>query len=150
MPDHTDAQGFPNEPDFKDGSSSFGAFYPENYVLAVFAGEATARNAAAGALGVGFSAADVIIAFGADVVAHERDIEADKSLFAKIGEQLSKLYTDESADSKALVNLAAQGAASVLVYAPEDDATTRAVECLRGFRPSVIRKYGTLAIAELT
>jgi hypothetical protein len=53
MPDHTAALAFPNEPALKDGSTSFGAFYPKCYVLAVSA--------------------------------HERDVEADKSLFPKSG-----------------------------------------------------------------
>jgi len=150
MPDNTDTPAFPNEPAFKDGSTSFGAFYPKNYVLAVFASATSARNAADGARGAGFSDDEVIVASGADVIAHERDVEADKSLFAKIGEQWSRLYTDESADAKTLLHHAAQGAAFVLVYAPEDDATTKAVECLRGFGPSIMRKYGTMAIAELS
>ena len=149
MPDNSEDQSFPNEPPFKDGASSFGAFYPKNYVLAVFAEEATAKKAADGALGVGFSRDEVIVASGADVVAHERDVEADKGILSKIGEQLSRLYTDESADSQTLVYLAGQGAAFVLVYAPEDDHTTKAAACLRGFGPTVMRKYGTLAITEL-
>ncbi len=149
MPDNTKEQPFPSEPAFKDGSTSFGTFYPKNYLLAVFANEATARNAAERVLAAGFSGDEVVVASGADVVAHERDVEAEKGLFSKLGEQWSKLYTDESADSQTLVSLAAQGAAFVLVYAPEDDHTTRAVECLRGFGPSIMRKYGTLAIAEL-
>ena len=45
MSDNSEDQSFPNEPPFKDGASSFGAFYPKNYVLAVFAEEAIAKNA---------------------------------------------------------------------------------------------------------
>lgn len=150
MSDYTEDQVSPNGPPLKDGATSFGAFYPKNYVLAVFADEATAKQAAAASLGAGFSSDHVIVASGADVVARERDVEADKGIFSRIGEQWSKLYTDESADSQTLVNLAAQGAAFVLVYAPEDDHTTKAAACLRLFGPSVMRKYGTLAISELS
>lgn len=150
MSDTPDTPAIPGEPAFKDGAVSFGAFYPKNYLLAVFADVPTARTAADHVLGEGFSADEVIVASGADVLAHERDVEAEKGLFAKIGEQLSKLYTDESADAKTLLRLAAQGAAFVLVYAPEDDQTTRAAAILRNSRPSVMRKYGTLAIAELS
>ncbi|QJR37676.1 hypothetical protein [Gemmatimonas groenlandica] len=150
MTDTPEAQAIPGEPPFKDGALSFGAFYPKNYLLAVFADGPTARTAAEHVHGQGFAADEVIVASGADVLAHERDVEAEKGLFAKLGEQLSKLYTDESADAKTLLRLAAQGAAFVLVYAPEDAQTTKAAESLRTFRPSVMRKYGTLAIAELT
>jgi len=62
---------------------------------------------------------------------------------------LSKLYTDESAASQALVKLAAGGAGFVLVHAPEEEETTTATTVLAGFKPLVMRKYGTLAIAEL-
>lgn len=150
MSDNTEDQASPNEPPLKDGASSFGAFYPKNYVLAVFSDESAARNAAKRARGAGFPDDDVIVSSGADVVAHEREVEAEKGIFSKIGEQLSKLYTDESADSQTLVNLAKNGAAFVLVYAPEDDDTTRAVAGLREFGPSIMRKYGTLAIEELS
>lgn len=150
MADNTEDQLSPAEPPLKDGASSFGAFYPKNYVLAVFADEAMAKQASDAALGAGFSSDEVIVASGADVVTRERDVEADKGIFSRIGEQWSKLYTDESADSQTLVNLAAQGAAFVLVYAPEDDHTTKATACLREFGPSVMRKYGTLAIEELS
>ncbi len=150
MSDNTDNQASPNELPFKDGASSFGAFYPKNYLLAVFADESAARNAANSVRGAGFPDDDVIVSFGADVVAHEREVEAEKGIFSKVGEQLSKLYTDESADSQTLVNLAKNGAAFVLVYAPEDDDTTRAAAGLREFGPSIMRKYGTLAIEELS
>jgi len=149
MSDNNEAQAFPDEPPFKDGASSFGVFYPKNYVLAVFADVATARNAGAGARAAGFSEDDIIVASGADVIAHEHDVESEKGMFAKIGEQLSKLYTDESAASQALVKLAAGGAGFVMIYAPEEAATTTAATALGGFGPSVMRKYGTLAIAEL-
>ena len=77
-------------------------------------------------------------------------LKLEKGIFSRIGEQLSKLYTDKSADSQTLVNLAKNGAAFVLVYAPEDDDTTRAAAGLREFGPSIMRKYGTLAIEELS
>ncbi len=149
MPEHNEAEVFPDEPPFKDGASSFGVFYPKNYVIGVFADETAARRAGDGARAAGFSEDGVIVASGADVVAHEQEVEEEQGVFAKIGEQLSKLYTDESAASQALVKLAAGGAGFVFVYAPEEQETTTAATVLAGFRPLVMRKYGTLAIAEL-
>ncbi len=149
MSDNTEEPAFPDEAPFKDSASSFGMFYPKNYVLAVFANEATARKAGDGARAAGFSDDDVIVASGAELVAREQDVAEEQGMFAKIGEQLSKLYTDESAASQALVKLAAGGAGFVFVHAPEDEETTTAATVLREFRPSVMRKYGTLAIAEL-
>ncbi len=149
MPEHNEEQSFPDEPPFKESSSSFGVFYPKNYLLAVFADEATARRAGDGLRAAGFSEDGVIVASGADVVAYEQEVEEDQGVFAKIGEQLSKLYTDESAASQALVKLAAGGAGFVLVHAPEEEETTTATTVLAGFKPLVMRKYGTLAIAEL-
>lgn len=150
MSDNTEDQIAPNEPALKDGSSSFGSFYPKNYVLAVFVEHGAAEQAASAAHAAGFAEDDVIVASGADVVAHARDAQAEQGILSKMGEMLSKLYTDESADSHTLVSLAGAGATFVLVYAPEDDDTAKAATTLRAFGPAIMRKYGTLAIAELS
>ena len=149
MSDTTDDQAFPDEPSFKDSASSFGIFYPKNYLLGVFADEATARKAGVGALAAGFPDDGIIVASGAELVAREDEVEDDKGFFAKIGEEVSKFYTDEAAKSDTLVKLAADGAGFVLIYAPEDEQTAAAATVLREFSPSLLRKYGTLAISEL-
>ncbi|MEP6766056.1 MAG: hypothetical protein ABJB66_17210 [Gemmatimonadaceae bacterium] len=138
-----------HEPPFKEGATSFGSFYPKNYVLAVFKSDADAATAGASLRAAGFANDDVIVASGKEVVAHEKEIKSEQGVFAKLGEQWSKLYTDESADANALVDFAKNGSAFVLAYAPEDNETSRAGDLLRNLHPTVLRKYGSLAITEL-
>ena len=139
-----------SEPPFKDGSSSFGSFYPKHYVLAVFNTDAEAAQAGATLHAHGFAADDVIVASGLEVLAHEQAAKAEQGIFARIGEQWSKLYTDESADAHALMDFAKRGAAFVLAYAPEEAEITKVADALRPMHPPVMRNYGTLAITELT
>jgi hypothetical protein len=148
MSENTTDQITENDPPFKDGSSSFGSFYPKNYVLAVFNTDADAAAAGDALHSAGFAADDVIVASGKDVVAHQHAVKEEQTIFARIGEQWSKLYTDESADARAMIDFAERGAAFVLAYAPEDEQTNRAVAALRTLHPPVMRKYGTLAITE--
>ena len=138
-----------HEPPFKDSASSFGSFYPTNYVLAVFEHNADAAQAGDKLRSAGFAADDVIVASGKEVVEHEKIAKSEQGIFARLGEQWSRLYTDESADANALIEFARKGAAFVLVYAPEDADTTRAGDVLRAHHPPVLRKYGKLAITEL-
>ncbi len=133
----------------KDGETSFGSFYPKNYVLAVFKTDAEAAHAGEALSAAGFSAEDVIVASGADIVEHDGAVRSQQGLLAKLGEKWSRLYTDEAADADALMAFAAQGAAFVLAYAPDDAITERARGLLRVFTPPIFRKYDALKITEL-
>ena len=133
----------------KDGEMSFGSFFPKNYVMAVFRSDAEADKAGEAITAAGFAADDIIVASGADVVEHDAELRSQKGLMAKLGEKWSRLYTDEAADADALVKLASQGAAFVLVYAPEEAETTRATEVLRPFNPPIFRKYDSMKVTEL-
>lgn len=133
----------------KDGETSFGSFFPKNYVMAVFKTDAEAARAGEALSAAGFAADDVIVASGADVVEHDAAIRSEQGLLAKLGEKWSRLYTDEAADADALVKLAASGAAFVLAYAPDEAQTTRATEVLRPFNPPIFRKYDSMKVTEL-
>lgn len=133
----------------KDGETSFGSFFPKNYVLAVFKTDAEAAQAGAALSTAGFSAEDIIVASGSDIAEHDAAVHSNQGVLAKLGDKLSRLYTDEAVDAEALMELAHQGAAFVLAYAPEEEATVRATEALRPLSPPVFRKYDTLKITEL-
>jgi hypothetical protein len=133
----------------KDGGQSFGSFFPKNYVLAVFKTDAEAAKAGEALRAAGFTEDDIIVAAGADVAAHDADVQAQQGILAKLGEKWSRLYTDEAADADALMNLARQGAAFVLAYAPDTETTERATEALKPLSPPIFRKYDTTKITEL-
>ena len=149
MSDNTADKLASHEPALKDGSQSFGSFYPKHYVLAIFDTDDEARRAGTALSAAGFAADDVIVASGADVVAHEQQAKAEQSVFAKLGEQWSKLYTDESDVAHKLMDAARKGAAFVLAYAPEDDQTQRATAVLKPMHPPILRKYDALTVSDL-
>jgi hypothetical protein len=133
----------------KDGSTSFGSFYPKNYVLSVFKTLNDATKAGDALRAGGFAEDHVIVASGEDIAAYEFAAKSQQGVFAKIGEKLSQLYTDEATDSKALVAFARDGAAFTLAYAPDDAITERAANILRPLHPPIMRKYDALKITEL-
>ncbi|MEP6832217.1 MAG: hypothetical protein ABJB74_02440 [Gemmatimonas sp.] len=134
----------------KDGGSSFGSFFPKNYVLAVFPNHADGERAGAALGAAGFATEDVIVASGSDVAEHDAAVRSQQGLLSKLGEKWSRLYTDEAADADALMKLAQQGAAFVLAYAPEEADTERATSVLRPFSPPVFRKYDAMKVTELS
>lgn len=149
MSDNTTGAGAPHEPPFKDGASSFGSFYPKHYVLAVFADDAAATRAADALRSAGFAADDVVQVPGAEFVEHARDARAGQGALTRLREKWSRLYTDDADASQRLVDLAGQGAAFVLAYAPDDAASTRAAAAVQGMQPAVLRYYGGLAVTDL-
>lgn len=136
-------------PPLNEGGTSFGSFYPKNYVLAVFLNDPDADTAGHALETAGFASDDIIVASGADVADHDDAVQSQQGIFAKLGEKWSRLYTDEAAKADTLMAMARDGAAFVLAYAPEDDDAERAANTLKAFNPKVLRKYGTLAITEM-
>lgn len=142
-------------PPRRNGASTFGSFYPTNYVLAVFAHDPDADIASLALQAAGFSSDDIIIASGPDVAEHDDAVRSAQSPFAKLGDKWSRLYTDEAvdddllADDDSLMDMARNGAAFALVYAGDQADTDRAMKTLKPFGPVVLRKYDMLAITEL-
>lgn len=149
MPDTSADQITEDAAPLKDGAQSFGSFFPKNYVLAVFKTDAESQQAGDALCAAGFASDDVIVTPGHDVVDFDTAAHSEQGLLARLGEKWSRLYTDEAADAKALIDLARGGAAFVLAYAPEEEATTRAAGILKPMHPMVLRKYDTLKITEL-
>ncbi|MEO7363170.1 MAG: hypothetical protein ABI120_22745 [Gemmatimonadaceae bacterium] len=133
----------------KDGAQSFGSFFPKNYVLGVFKTDAEAATAGDALRVAGFADDDVIVASGKEVADFDVAATSEQGVLAKLGEKLSRLYTDEAVDAESLIELARGGAAFVLAYAPEDEPTERATGVLKSCRPMVLRKYDALKITEL-
>lgn len=136
-------------PPLNEGAMSFGSFYPKNYVLAVFLNDPDADAAGQALQTAGFASDDIIVASGADVADHDAAVQSEQSIFAKLGEKWSRLYTDEAAKADSLMGMARDGAAFVLAYAPEQDATDRAASTLKPFSPKILRKYDALTMTEL-
>ena len=149
MTQNTDRQVASYAPPLKDSATTFGSFYPTNYVLAVFRRDATVGLMSSALHDVGFPEEDIIVAAGQDVAEYEAAAHERQGLLAKLGEKWSRLYTDDAANADELMDLARQGASFVLVYAPSEAETTRAAQTLRPLAPLILRKYEPLASKEL-
>ncbi|GEM_PF-1892758 len=149
MSDITTEQFTEGTPPLKDGEQSFGSFFPKNYVLAIFNDPAAAVRAGEALAAAGFPAEDIIVASGPDVADHDATVQSEKGVLAKLGEKWSRLYTDEAADSDAMMEWAQRGATFVLAYAPDDEKTERATAAIRPTKPDIFRKYDALKVTEL-
>ena len=146
MADHPTPPGI--EP-LKDGETSFGSFYPKNYLLAVFPDDATAVRAGDALRAAGFAEDDVVVASGAQALAHDAALNANEGWFTRLREQWAKLYTDASAGTQRLLERARAGSAFVLTYAPEDDQRARAADTLRPLGPQRMLYYGAFTVTDL-
>lgn len=149
MTQSTDRQVASYAPPLKDSATSFGSFYPTNYVLAVFPRDATVGLMSSALHDVGFLEDDIIVAAGHDVAEYDAAAHARQGMLTKLGEKWSRLYSDDAANADELMDLARQGASFVLAYAPHDAETLRAAQALRPMGPVILRKYEALASKDL-
>ena len=133
---------------FKRGDTSFGIFYPTEYVLAVYRDGETAARAADALRDAGFAADDLLVASGAEVVEHYAALRESPGAVARVKRFLSGLYTNEADLAGELLGLARSGHAFVAVHAPDGELTERAVRAVRGLGPVVLRRYDKLAVTE--
>jgi hypothetical protein len=133
---------------FKRGDTSFGIFYPHEYVLSVYPDGETAARAADALRDAGFAVDDLLVASGADVLEHYAALRESPGAVARVKRFVSGLYTDEADLAGELLRLARSGHAFVAVHAPEDELTERAVGAVRGLGPVVLRRYDKLTVTE--
>ena len=123
--------------DFKGGDTEFGIFYPTGYVLSVFPDAAHADRAVAALRAAGFATDDLVIATGAEVLVYS----GAEALSATVRALVAGLVADEATLADELVGLAERGHTFVAIHAPDDAATTRAVEAVHALAPVVLRKF---------
>jgi hypothetical protein len=133
----------------KDDETSFGVFYPKDYVLSVFADPAAGERAAAALEVAGFDTSDVVVAGSDDVLANHREFTADLGLVGRFRQFLSRHFDDQADLLNDVVAHARQGHTFVLAYAPDGKQTERAANALRPLHPVILRKYGANAVKEL-
>jgi hypothetical protein len=134
---------------FKRGETSFGIFYPTGYALSVFRDDAGADQAAAVLRNAGFPTTDVLVASGAEVLAHSRELRAAPGLLTRFERFVADLYGGEASLADELLGLAEGGHAFVAAYAPHAVATSRAAEAVRSFGPVMHRKFDPFTYTDL-
>lgn len=120
---------------------SFGVFSPTGYVLMVFADDANAELARKALLEHGFRDGDVT-----HYDRHEVEGEFERSEEhtldpAQIGQDLEKVDR--------YLEFARKGAGFLVVHAPEDELSQRAVNLARPFQLQFAEKYNRLTLQEL-
>ena len=135
--------------DFKGGDTSFGIFYPTDYVLSVFPDVAHADRAVAALLAAGFATDDLVVATGAEVLVYAGELRGDPGMFTRFERFVAGLMGEEAALADELVGLAERGHTFVAIHAPDDAATTRAAEAVHAFAPVVLRKFDSLTFTDL-
>jgi len=130
-------------------STSYGVFFPTDYVLAVFADPNAADRAAAALEVAGFDPSDVLVTGSDDVLTQHRDLAADVGLFGRFRQFLGRHFGDQDAMMNDVVAHARQGHTFVLAYAPDGKQTDRAATALHHLHPAILRKYGGATIKDL-
>ena len=120
---------------------SFGVFAPVGYLVLGFPGEAEAAKARAALLTGGYEDDEVMAFSSQDVIADIEKTRDDVSLLAYIGAELGH--------QKQHLECAKQGCAFLVVYAPTEAETARAINVARRFGARLAHKYNRLTVEEI-
>jgi hypothetical protein len=126
------------KPKFRE---SFGVFSPTGYVVMVFSDENSAERARQALIQNGFNSEDVTH-YGHDDIMKEfekSEVHADRPV--QIGQDVAKveLYLD----------FAKRGCGFLVVHAPKDEPTQRAMDVARPYGLKFAEKYNRLTLQEL-
>jgi len=121
----------------------FGVFTPIGHVVLAFTNDADAAQAREALLTGGYEADEVLQFRSDEVIADAEQTRDNLGLLARMG--LNMEWSEVERD----VQLAQQGAAFLVVYAPSDAETNRVMNVARRFNTTLARKYHRLAIEHL-
>jgi hypothetical protein len=120
---------------------SFGVFSPTGYVLMVFADDVNAEHARHALLEHGYSEGDVTHYDKDEVQAEFERNEEHTADPTQIGQELEKVDR--------YLEYARKGAGFLVVHAPADEISKRAVSIVRPFKLQYAEKYNRLTLEEL-
>ncbi len=119
----------------------FGVFNPIGHVVIAFATDADATQAREALLTGGYEEDEVLQFRSDEVIADAEQTRANLGLLGRLGMEWPEV--------ERYFELAQQGAAFLVVYAPSDAETTRVMNVARRFDFALARKYHRLAIEHL-
>jgi len=129
--------------------SSFGVFYPKDYVLAVFNDSASGERAAAALEVAGFLDHDALVLGSDEVLGWHHAFHADTGLVDRFKRFMATHFGGRAETLADVVDHAHAGHTFVLAYAPDAKATERAATALRPTHPRLLRKFDAVSIADL-
>jgi hypothetical protein len=129
--------------------TSFGVFYPKDYLLAVFTDPRAADRAAAALEVAGFLDDDVLVLGSDEVLGWHGRFTTDTGLVGRFKEFAAKHFPGTGAKLDDVIDHARVGHTFLLVYAPEPSHIERAATAIRPAHPALLRKYGAVTITDL-
>jgi len=120
---------------------SFGVFSPTGFVVMVFPDENSAEGARQALIQNGFNSEDVTHYGHDDVMKEFEKSETHADDVVQIGQDVAKV--------KLYLDFANQGCGFLMVHAPKDESTQRAVDVGRRFGLKFAEKYNRLTLQEL-
>lgn len=129
-------------PDTKDNTDLGGMFYPTGYIVAAFPGEDQAKAAQKALQQGGVSAEDCRLIEGGTYASMARKELAENTGF------LARLGKSDDIVRRSL-EAAENGAAFLLIHAPDDDDAARAMQTIEQVPREFAYRYHSLAIEEL-
>lgn len=130
---------------FKESDTSWGMFYPRNYIIAAFDTEAHAQQAERAMHEAGFEEEDVATASGSFVTGKLEYVD-DRNWLDKIKVEIARAVGTEEGYVEDDVKHAARGGSFLFVYAPDEPSAERATHVLKRCHPTYARRYLPLAI----
>jgi hypothetical protein len=132
----------PSKRDLSDFDSDFGIFYPVGYLVVGFPTVDDAQKVQRDLITGGYEPADCML-YTSDEMreAAERNLREHKGFLARLGS------SDEAV--QAYLDAAKQGAAFLLIHAPDDLSAARAMNVIRRAPFKFAHRYHRLAIEEL-
>lgn len=134
---------------YKRGRTSFGIFYPTDYITAVFDSYEIAQRGEQIMLSAGY-AEDEVHAFTPKYVM-ERFEEGTRnaSFMKRVEHRLTSHFGSDASYWTADLERAKQGAGFLVVYCPTDHEAERVLRLLKSENPKTMRRYHRFVIEEL-
>lgn len=134
---------------FKGRDTSWGVFYPTDYILAIFESFQSAQRAKETLLSAGYSD-DEVDAVPSDYVIS--DIEKgikNAALLNHVKQRISRAIGCEACYWEGDLKWAKEGAGFLAVYCPTEHEGERVLRLLSPLKPKVMRRYERLWIVEM-
>jgi hypothetical protein len=131
---------------FKERHTVVGVFYPLHYMIAVFPSLNVAQAVLETLKSAGFAADDVLAVEGREFVAMEDDETGVGAFFMQ---ELSRFAATEQVSTDQNLELAAGGAALVIVHCPSDETKHRAWAVIQVQAPLAAHYYARMGVDHL-
>lgn len=134
---------------FKGRDTSWGIFYPTDYIVAIFDSVETAKRARGIMLSAGYSEDEADAVPSEYVMADIEEGTKNASLLTRVRQQISKALGAEAEYWEEDLRFAKQGAGFLAVRCRTEAEAKRVLRLLQPEHPRKMRRYGQAGIEEL-